>query len=269
MTQEIFINYSLKFGVAILLVVIGLVLASLAGKVTAKSLGKVDRLDAGLRLLAVKLVRMLILIIAGYAALSHLNVDLTLFLAVAGAAGLAIGLAMQGTLSNLAAGVMILLFRHFKVGEVIQISGNVLIIDEIGIFMTTAHQPDGPYVTVPNNQLWGQSLTNFSRTFEDRRRLNETIGISYGDDMEKAKAIVVGIIANEPRFLKEPAPMVAVTNLGDSSVDLVVHAWTKRADWFPTRLWFIQKVKEEFDAQGISIPFPQRDVHLFQSANDR
>ena len=264
MTEEL-IHYGIKFGVAILIFIIGMFVASFVGRLVNQALGKVERLDAGLKLLAVKLARIVILVIAGYAALSHLEVDLTLFLAVAGAAGLAIGLALQGTLSNLAAGVMILLFRHFKVGEVIQFSGSVLIIDEIGIFMTTAHQPDGPYVTVPNSQLWGQSLTNFSRTFEDRRRLNETIGISYGDDMEKAKAIVLEIIANEPRFLKEPAPMVAVTNLGDSSVDLVVHAWTKRADWFPTRLWFIQKVKEEFDAKGISIPFPQRDVHLFET----
>ena len=262
--EHYLIEWGARIGAALLVLIIGIFLAKFIGKTVDRGVAKADKIDAGLRYLIVKISKILILLIAGYAALGYLGVNLALFLTAAGGAALAIGLALQGTLTNVASGVMIMIFRPFKVGEVINISAGVFIIDEIGLFITDAHSPDGPMVSIPNSALWGQLVTNFSRCFEDRRRVNETFGISYADDMERAKQIILGIIAGEERFLKEPAPMVAVTKLNDSSVDLIVHAWTKRADWWATRLWFMQKVKEEFDKQNVTIPFPQRDVHLFE-----
>lgn len=258
------IEWGARIGAALLVLIVGIFLARFVGKTLDKQVAKSERIDAGLRYLIVKACKLLIILIAGYAAFDYLGVNLTLFLTAAGGAALAVGLALQGTLTNVASGVMIMIFRPFKVGEVINISAGVFIIDEIGLFITDAHSPDGPMVSIPNSALWGQLITNFSRTFEDRRRVNETFGISYSDDMERAKQIILGIIEKEERFLKEPAPMVAVTTLNDSSVDLIVHAWVKRADWWATRLWFMQKVKEEFDKQNVTIPFPQRDVHLFE-----
>ncbi|MCC5789324.1 MAG: mechanosensitive ion channel family protein [Opitutales bacterium] len=262
--EEYLFEWGARIGAALIVMVVGLILARLFGKAVDRGVARSEKIDTGLRYLMVKSVRILILLIAGYAAFDFLGVNLTLFLTAAGGAALAIGLALQGTLTNVASGVMIMIFRPFKVGEVINISAGVFIIDEIGLFITEAHSPDGPMVTIPNSALWGQLVTNFSRSFEDRRRVNETFGISYADDMERAKQIILKIIEGEERFLKDPEPMVAVTKLNDSSVDLIVHAWTERADWWSTRLWFMQKVKEEFDSQNVTIPFPQRDVHLFE-----
>lgn len=248
---------------AALILFIGWKLAGWLSRTTDATLAKRKSIEPTIRLLVVKLVRFAIMAVAIVATLDQFGIETTSLIAVLGASVLAIGLALQGTLTNVAAGVMLLLLRPFKVESIIKVDGNVYIIDDIGLFVTIAHEPDGPRVTLPNNKLWGNTITSFSETFEDRRRINETFGISYGDDMTKAIGLVKEMLANNPAILKEPEPMVAIGELGDSSVDILVHAWTQRADWFPTKLALNKEIKEVFDREGISIPFPQRDVHLY------
>jgi len=261
---EVVTIYGLKIIGAIIILVVGFIVARIIANVVKRMVGKSEKMDPGVQMILVKLTRITIVAFAIYASISAVGVETTGLVALIGAAGLAIGLSLQGTLTNVASGVMMMIFRPFTIGHVINVGGDVYIIDEIGLFITKAHIPDGPSVIIPNAKIWGNTITNLSLTFEDRRRVNETIGISYADDIDKAIQIIKDIIAEDEMFLKDPEPMVAVTKLNDSSVDLLVFAWTKRADWFPTRLAFIKKVKQTFDEKGVSIPFPQRDVHLFQ-----
>ncbi|MDZ4262137.1 MAG: mechanosensitive ion channel family protein, partial [Pseudomonadota bacterium] len=178
----------------------------------------------------------------------------------------AIGLALQGTLSNVAAGVMILFFRPFTVGDAIKIDGEVYIVDSLGFFLCKAHLPDGPKVILPNSKIWGNTIVNLSVTDKDIRRIDEAYGIAYGDNIDAALAILNQIAANEPRILTEPAPLIKVDQLGDSSVNILFRVWTAREDWWTTKLDLIQRCKEGLEAGGCSIPFPQRDVHLYQTS---
>ena len=187
-------------------------------------------------------------------------------LALLGAAGLAIGLALQGTLSNVAAGVMILVFRPFKIGDVVNLGGDIYIIDSLGFFICKAHLPDGPTAFLPNSKIWGETILNLSVTDKDIRRVDEHYGIGYGDDINKAIAILKQIAADESRILKDPAPLIKVDSLGDSSVNILFRVWTSRTDWWDTKLDLVQRCKEALEGGGISIPFPQRDVHLIGQA---
>ncbi len=257
-------QYGLQVLGAIITLVVGFWLAGFLAKLTDSSLGRSEKLDATIRHLVAKLVRIGVIAVTIIATLNQFGVETTSLVAVLGAATLAIGLALQGTLTNVAAGVMLLLLRPFGVGSIIKIDGNVLIIDDLGLFVTRAHEPDGPTVIVPNSKIWGNTITSFTETHNDVRRINETFGISYSDDMDKAIELVRGILQSHEAILDDPAPNVAIAKLNDSSVDIMVHAWTKRADWFPTKLALNKLIKETFDREGISIPFPQRDIHLFQ-----
>ncbi len=257
-------QYGLQVVGAILILLVGFYVAKLLARGVDRACGKTERIDPVIRGMLVKLTKIIVIGFTLYATLSAFGVETTGLVALIGAAGLTIGLALQGTLTNVAAGVMMMIFRPFSVGEVIVVGGNFYIVDELGLFITRAHVPDGPFVILPNGQVWGNIITNLSRTHNDIRRVNETFGISYSDDIDKAIGIVKEIIAADQRFLTEPAPMVAVGGLGDSSVDLLVHAWTKRPDWWPTKLDLNKKIKQEFDKAGVSIPFPQRDVHLYR-----
>lgn len=248
---------------AVLILLIGWKLAGWLSRRTDSTLAKRKSIEPTIRLLVVKLVRFGIMAVAIVATLDQFGIETTSLIAVLGASVLAIGLALQGTLTNVAAGVMLLLLRPFKVESVIKVDGSIYIIDDIGLFVTIAHEPDGPKVTLPNNKLWGNTITSFSETFEDRRRINETFGIGYGDDMTKAMGLIKEMIENNPAILKDPEPMIAIGALGESSVDILVHAWTRRADWFAVKLGLNKEVKEVFDREGISIPFPQRDVHIY------
>ena len=257
-------EYGLQVVGAILILLVGFYTAKLLARGVERTCAKTERIDPVIRGMLVKLTKIVVIGFTLYATLSAFGVETTGLVALIGAAGLTIGLALQGTLTNVAAGVMMMVFRPFSVGEVIIVGGNFYIIDELGLFITRAHVPDGPFVILPNSQIWGNVVTNLSRTHNDIRRVNDSFGISYSDDIDKAIGIVKDIIAADERFLTDPAPMVAVGGLGDSSVDLLVHAWTKRADWWATKLDLNKKIKQAFDKAGVSIPFPQRDVHLFQ-----
>lgn len=195
------------------------------------------------------------------AVLGVFGVPTAQFVAVLGAAGLAVGLALQGTLSNFAAGVMLLIFRPFSVGHWVEIGGSSGSVQEIGVFSTVLHTGDNIRVVVPNSQVFGQTIRNF--TANPTRRIDLVIGVSYSDDLQVAQETLERILASDERILPEPAPRVAVHNLGDSSVDFIVRPWCNSPDYWPLRWDLTRRIKEELEAAGCNIPFPQRDVHLY------
>lgn len=195
-------------------------------------------------------------------AIGKLGVQTTSFVAVIGAAGLAVGLALQGSLSNFASGVLLILFKPFKAGDFVKAGGEAGVIVEVGILATEMKTPDNIQIIMPNSSIMGGSITNVSAY--PTRRIDMTIGVGYGDDLNKAKQIMEDLLAADERVLKDPAVTIAVANLGDSSVDFVVRPWVKSADFWAVKFDFTKAVKEKFDAEGISIPYPQSQVHMFQ-----
>jgi small conductance mechanosensitive channel len=189
-------------------------------------------------------------------------VKTTSLVALLGAAGLAVGLALQGALSNVAAGVMILGLRPFRLGDAVDIGGTVGAVEEIGLFSTRLRTFDGVVVHQPNSNIWGSEIKNFSQA--EGRRVDLIVGIGYDDDVGEAIRIAHGLLEGDERVRAEPAPMVAVESLGADSVNLMLRYWTAPADFFPTKLDLTRSVKEAFDAADIGIPFPQRDLHLIQ-----
>ncbi len=185
--------------------------------------------------------------------------------AVLGAAGLAVGLALQGTLSHFAAGVMLLVFRPFRVDDVVQVGGDVGKVKEIGIFSTVLNTPDNVRTIIPNAEVWGKPIKNY--TANDTRRVDMVIGVSYGDDLAVAKQVIEKVIGSDDRVLSDPEPQVAVSNLGDSSVDFVVRPWCTPGDYWGVRFDLTHRIKEELEEAGCNIPFPQRDVHVFQESS--
>jgi len=197
-------------------------------------------------------------------ALGRIGVNTTSFAAIIAAAGLAIGFALQGSLANFAAGVMLILFRPFQAGDFVEVAGVSGTIEEIQIFATRLCTPDNKQIVLPNALVTADSVTNYSA--KDTRRIDLVIGIGYGDDIPRAKATLDEILAADSRVLKDPAPTVAVSELGDSSVNFVVRPWVETAEYWNVRFALLERIKLEFDARGISIPFPQTDVHLHQVA---
>jgi small conductance mechanosensitive channel len=245
------------------------VLAGWLSRLTDRTMRKSNKIDAVFHALPGKVVRIAVIIFTLIAVLNRFGVQTTSLIALLGAAGLAIGLALQGTLSNVASGVMILLFRPFKIGDAVKLGSDVYIIDSLGFFVCTAHLPDGPSAILPNSKIWGQTIINLSVTDQDRRRIDETYGIGYDDDINAASAILQQIAADEPRILKDPAPLIKVSELGDSSVNILFRVWTARGDWWATKLALVQRCKEGLEKGGLTIPFPQRDVHLYPQSVDK
>lgn len=254
--------YGINVLAAILTLIVGFALAGWLGRVTTRALRKTGKIDPLFHGLLGRVVRVAVMIFTLIAVLNRFGVETTSLIAVLGAASLAVGLALQGTLSNVAAGVMILVFRPFKIGDAVKVGGDVYIIDGLGLFLCHAHLPDGPKAFLPNSQIWGQTLVNLSVTDQDIRRIDQTYGIAYGDDINVALAILGRLAAEEPRLLADPAPLIKVQALGESSVDILFRVWTARTDWWDTQLDLLKGCKEALEAGGISIPFPQRDVHL-------
>jgi small conductance mechanosensitive channel len=217
-------------------------------------------MDATLKPFLSSLARYAIIAITLVAVLARLGVQTTSIIAVLGAAGLAVGLALQGTLQNIAAGIMLLLLRPFKVGDYIDAGGIAGTVDEIGLFTTDMTTYDGVYRSVPNASLWNTSILNYSRL--PTRRMDVPVGIAYEDDVEKAMTLLLDHLKRDSRVLSEPAPQVLVTGLGESSVDLSLRCWSERTDFWTLKFELNKNAKLWLDAAGISIPFPQRDVHL-------
>jgi small conductance mechanosensitive channel len=206
------------------------------------------------------IIKSVLLLFVVIAALDQLGVNTTSLIALIGAAGLAIGLALQGSLQNLASGVMLIVFRPFSDGDFVEAGGTMGVVEEIGIFTTKMRTGDNKEVIVPNGQIFGGTITNYSK--RDTRRVDMVFGIGYGDDIRKAKEVITGIIEADERILKDPAPLVAVGELADSSVNFNVRPWVNSADYWSVYFDLNEKIKLAFDTNGISIPFPQMDVHL-------
>ncbi len=262
MATEVMTTYGLDVIGAIVILVIGWMAAGWGKRVTTLGLNKTDKVDALITGFVANGVRYAILIFTGIAVLERFGVETTSFVAVLGAMGLAIGLAMQGALSNVAAGVMILMFRPFKVGDFIEGGGISGTVKTVSLFLTYMNTPDNVEIILPNSQLWNAAIRNYS--FNDTRRLDLLFGIGYDDDIDKAIKIINDIIVSDDRCHSDPEPVVVVGNLGDSSVDLIVRVWCKSGDYWALKWDMLKTVKQTFDKKEISIPYPQRDVHLIQ-----
>ncbi|WP_100656612.1 mechanosensitive ion channel family protein [Alteromonas flava] len=256
-------TYVIPWGInivfAILIYIVGKIvvgiLMSLFSKVMAKS--KYDEMLVAFLASIINAVLMLFVIVA---ALDQLGVDTTSLVAILGAAGLAIGLSLQGSLQNFAAGVMLLVFKPFKSGDFVEAGGTMGTVKSIGIFTTIMTTPDNKEIIVPNGAIYGGNITNFSA--KETRRVDMVFGIGYGDDLLKAKQVLEAMVKEDERILAEPAAQVAVSELGDSSVNFVVRPWVKSGDYWGVKFDFTEAVKLRFDKEGISIPFPQMDVHV-------
>lgn len=258
------VTYGMNVLAAIIILVVGLWLAKKVTALFRTALGKKE-VDPTLVGFFGSMIHGALVVFVGIAAISKLGVQTTSFVAVVGAAGLAVGLALQGSLSNFASGVLLILFKPFRAGNFIKAGGEAGIVVEVGILTTELKTPDNVKIVLPNSQILSGSITNFSA--HDTRRCDMVVGVSYGDDLNKAKAIIERLLDADARVLKDPAYQVAVSNLGESSVDFVVRPWVNAADYWNFKFDFTKAVKEAFDAEGVSIPFPQRDVHLFQETS--
>lgn len=259
------VSSGINFLAAILILIGGWIIAGWLSSWIRRVLDRSTHIDATLKPITVSLVRYTILIITVIAVLNRFGVQTTSLIAVIGAAGLAIGLAMQGTLSNVAAGAMLLMLRPFRIGDYVEVNGQGGTVREIGLFTTVMTSPDLIYISIPNSQIFNGTIINYSR--EPNRRINFTVGIDYADDIDKAQAIVLGILEKDPRILKDPTPMVPVGALGASSVDLIVRCWVANADYWAVLFDLQKTIKQALDAGGITIPFPQRVVTLKQDGS--
>jgi small conductance mechanosensitive channel len=246
--------------------IVTLIIGIWISKLLAKSLGKVLKkreVDETLVKFSISLVKIALITFVIISAASQVGIQTASFVAVIGAAGLAIGFALQGSLSNLAAGVMLIIFKPVKVGDFIEGGGAAGSVESVGIFVTTLITPDNKVVYIPNSTLTGGNITNYSA--KDTRRVDMVFGIGYSDDIDKAKNVIETVLNNDSRILKEPAPQVVVSELGDSSVNFNVRPWVNKADYWGVYFDTTEQIKKKFDEQNISIPFPQRDVHLYQT----
>jgi len=255
-------NYVIPWGTNLVFAILIFAIGSLVSKWLVKLIGRAlnkSKLDEMLVHFITNILRWVFLFLVLVIALDRLGVDTTSFIAVLGAAGLAVGLALKDSLQNFASGVMLIIFRPFKTGDFVEAGGITGIVEEIRIFSTLMRSLDNCELIVPNGDIFNGPITNF--TARDTRRIDLVIGVSYGDDLRKAREVLEKVISEEGRLLKEPEPFIAVGELGASSVDFLVRPWVKTEDYFATKCDLIEKIKLELDAAGITIPFPQMDVH--------
>jgi small conductance mechanosensitive channel len=256
---DLAVTYGVKLVVSILIFVIGKWIARALSNTTEKLMERA-KVDTTLVRFVGSIVYILLLAVVIMAAISNLGIETTSFVALLGAVGLAVGLALQGSLANVGAAVLIILFRPFKVGDLIEAAGTLGTVEEVSMFSTILGTLDGKTIIIPNSAVIGGTITNYS--LKATKRVDLTFGIGYDDDLRKAKQLLEEIAANDPLVLKDPAPMVAVAELGDSSVNFTYRAWVNTADYWTVYFDTIEKVKLAFDDNGISIPYPQMDVHL-------
>ncbi len=259
--HEQLIPWGVQMALALAVFALGRWLARLITHISRKLMRKTGMDEMLIRFLG-NLLHTLLLAVVVIAALDQLGVNTTSLLAVLGAAGLAVGLALKDSLANFASGVMLIIFRPFKVGDFIDAAGVSGVVETVGIFNTVMRTGDNREIIIPNSQIYGGTITNVSA--RPTRRIDLVIGIGYEDDLKKAKALLEEILAQDDRILAEPAPAVALGELADSSVNFNVRPWVNSADYWPVRADLLEKIKLTFDEQGISIPYPQQDVHLYQ-----
>ncbi|HHP7240295.1 MAG TPA: mechanosensitive ion channel family protein [Cyclobacteriaceae bacterium] len=260
------IDFLWKFGPNLIGAVITLILGFWIIGIIVQSVNKLmvkREFDPSLTPFLKSLLSTLLKIMLVIAVIGMVGVEMTSFIAILGAAGLAVGLALQGTLQNFAGGVMILIFKPFKVGDFIDVVGYMGTVNQIQIFNTILKTPDNKTIIIPNGQLSGSSLTNFSS--EPQRRVDFTFGIAYGDDFDKAKTTINSMIEEDERILKDPEPFIALSALADSSVNIVVRVWVNAENYWPVNFDMNEKVYKRFASEGLNIPFPQMDVHVHQN----
>jgi small conductance mechanosensitive channel len=259
MIQGLAVTWSIRVLGAIAVFAVGRILAGSLRRTVA---GVVERAktDVTLGKFLSSLTYYLVLVVAGVAALGMIGIQMASVLTILGAAGLAVGLAMQGALSNVAAGVMLLIFRPFRAGDFVDIGGTMGTVDSIGLFSTSLNTPDNIHIVVPNSVIYGGTIKNFSH--HPARRIDLVVGISYDDDISVAIQTIREVLDEEERLHEAPAYQVAVSELGDSSVNLVVRPWCATKDYWAVRFDLTRALKERLEAAGCSIPYPQRDVHM-------
>ena len=260
--EGLVLEYGQKLGMGILILVIGLWIAGMITNGLKKVMQK-RGLDPALQSFLGSMLGITLKVLVVISALGTLGIEMTSFVAILGAAGLAVGMALSGTLQNFAGGVMILIFKPFKVGDWIDAQGHSGTVSEIQIFNTILKSPDNKTIIIPNGGLSTGSMVNYST--EPRRRVDWTIGIGYGDDADKAKEVLLEMLNDDERILKDPAPFIAVSALADSSVNFAVRAWVEAPNYWGVFFDLNERVYKEFDKHGLNIPFPQMDVHVHKN----
>jgi len=265
-TVELVYDAITDYGISVLgalaILIIGWMLAGWVRGAVRRALNRVGHVDETLKPFIANLARWIVLIFVIVAVLNQFGVQTTSIIAVLGAAGLAVGLALQGTLSNVAAGVMLLVLRPFKIGDFIDAEGLSGTVVEIGLFTSELKTADGVYIMAPNSSLWNKSISNFSRN--PTRRIDVVACIAYDDDVDGAMALLEKMMTADDRVLGDPAPATMVAELADSSVNINCRCWVKAGDYWGTLFDFNKRLKAELEAAGFSIPFPQQDVYMHQ-----
>ena len=260
--MPLIVEYGLDLVGAILILFVGWIIANWIQKRIRKAGQKSEKLDETLTTIFAKTAKVVVMVVVIIAVLQQFGVQTASLLAVVGAAGLAIGLAWQGTLSDIAAGIMILILRPFKIGDAVEVAGTSGVVDEIGLVLTKLHTFDNIAMYMPNSDIWGTKILNYAKN--DNRRVDMVFGFGYDDDMDKAMQIAREILESDERVLDDPEPQIAVSELGDSSVNIIVRPWTAKENYWNLKFDITKRIKERYDEEGLSIPYPQRDVHLFQ-----
>ena len=253
--------YGIKLLAAVVIFIIGRIVIGMITGFIKRVMNRAET-DEILTRFFVNFIKTALLVILVIMVLNQLGVETTSFIAILAAAGLAIGFALQGSLSNFASGILLIVFRPFKSGDYIEASGKTGVVEEIGIFSSTLRVYDKTKIIIPNSGITGTTIINYSA--RKSRRVDLVFGIGYNDDLKRAKEVFERVLTDDPRVLKDPAPLVAVSELADSSVNFVVRPWVKNADYWEFYWDITEKVKLALDAEGISIPYPQRVVHMKQ-----
>lgn len=260
--QEIGLEYGVLALKAVAIFVIGRFVAKIFANI-ANKLMKRSGMDDMLRKFVRNIIYAILLTFVVIATIGALGIQTASLVAIIGAAGLAIGLALQGSLANFAAGVLMIIFRPYKLGDLVQVAGTEGFVEEVDVFTTTLRLPDKTKIIIPNGQIMNDQITNYTEA-EDRR-LDLIIGIGYDDDIDTAREVLLSAVKESQYVLDTPEPAVSVASLGDSSVNLAVRPWVKAAKYAPASHEVTERVKKALDKAGISIPYPQRDVHVFDN----
>lgn len=263
--NDIVLPWGINIATALVIFFIGRIVIGLMMKLLGKIFAKTS-MDEMLSNFIQSIAKAFLFLILLIAVLSQLGVDTTSLVALIGAAGLAIGLALKDSLENFASGVMLLVTKPFKNGDFVEAGGVTGVVEKINIFNTIMRTGDNKEIIVPNGSIYSDAITNYSA--RDTRRVDMVFGIGYDDDFKKAKEILQRLVAEDERILTDPEPVIAMGELGASSVDFIVRAWVQSGDYWKVKWSMNERVKETFDAEGISIPYPQMDVHVHQSSND-
>ena len=257
--SDLLSTFGISLFIALCILVIGRQVVKILIKVINSALER-SKTEDTVRIFVTNLLNTLLMIVVFIAAINQLGIETTSIIAVLGAAGLAIGLALQGSLSNFAAGILIVIYRPYKVGDYIQADSHLGTVLDIQIFSTVLKTPDNKLVIVPNGSIMNGSIVNFSH--QEERRIDLIASCSYEDDIDQVKSILADILSNDDRILSEPKPRIAVSELADSSVNFIVRPWVKNADYLDVYYSLLEEIKKRFDQEGISIPYPQSDVHI-------